>query len=85
MTKEKTPKIESNWFLPVQATLLVLHYGAIVILPWWVVWFPSMIYTVILIVVLVFSAILLGVSAAIDKMNERKYKRKSFEDFMKKK
>ena len=28
--------------IPIQIILLVLHYGKIIILPWWVVWFPSL-------------------------------------------
>lgn len=32
-----------GFWLPTQALLLVMHYGGFVSnLPWWVVWFPSL-------------------------------------------
>jgi hypothetical protein len=44
------------WFLILQSALLVLHYGNIVNIPWWVAWFP----TAIIIVVLTIVAFLLA-------------------------
>ena len=41
-----------SWLIP-QITLLVIHYGFDKILPWWVLWFPTLIIFAILLIVLI--------------------------------
>ena len=52
MTSELTSRLsDSNnliatvlGYLPVQTTLLVMHHGFNIAMPWWVVWFPTVMY-----------------------------------------
>jgi len=59
--------ITIGFWLPTQVLLLVLYYGGILpSLPWWIVWFPSLIVAgifaiaVILMVIMILAAIIFG-------------------------
>jgi len=50
-------------WLPAQVILLVLYYGNIVpTLPWWVVWFPSLLAIAGLVIFIVIALLILVIS-----------------------
>ena len=49
-----------GWYLSVQATLLVLFYGFKISMPFWVVWFPSILYGIFLLIILITFLIIIS-------------------------
>ena len=58
--------IPSPSYLLVQTAMLFLHYGLKYDMPWWVTWFPSVIYFFVLVVILILIIIVAIVSAIIE-------------------
>ena len=69
-----------------QAGMLAMRYGLKIIMPWWVTWFPCLLFVAVfgiilcfialILVVLIFWLIWLGIMALYDRIkyrNERRY------------
>jgi hypothetical protein len=54
--------IHGSWYLLLQTALLVLHYGFKIVLPKWVLWFPTIFIGSFLSIVFFIVAIVLFIS-----------------------
>ncbi len=63
MTKEKKTEIKVFSYMTVQVILFVLYYGFNIKLPLWVLWFPTILFLIIIIffISLFMMAFILGV------------------------
>lgn len=57
--KKKMVKFETGGYVFTQAVLFVIHYGFHKVLPWWVLWFPSIIIGISLVILLL--AVIVGI------------------------
>lgn len=65
--KDKINNVQVFGYTSIQSAMLFFHYGMGYVMPWWVIWFPTLVISVLLAIVAV-VLLIIGMLMLVRKM-----------------